>query len=117
MQHQHDKVNAYLDSQQTLRPPSYNSLQRQNILCGSSGSAGSGASSGISGTGGGSSGSGNHSLVQQHHNHHGTQLHIQQLPQMLSQRKQGAQFQVNVDSCDVLHEVIGIVQQNVSFAI
>ncbi|KAJ6222221.1 hypothetical protein RDWZM_000766 [Blomia tropicalis] len=28
MQHQHAKVNSYLDSQQTLRPPSYNSLTR-----------------------------------------------------------------------------------------
>lgn len=29
MQHQHNKINSYLDSQQTLRPPSYNSLTRQ----------------------------------------------------------------------------------------
>lgn len=29
MQHQHNKINSYLDAQQTLRPPSYNSLTRQ----------------------------------------------------------------------------------------
>ena len=30
MQHQHAKVNYYLDSLQTLRPPSYNSLTRSH---------------------------------------------------------------------------------------
>ena len=29
MQHQQAKINSYLDSQQTLRPPSYNSITRQ----------------------------------------------------------------------------------------
>ncbi|KPM07900.1 hypothetical protein QR98_0064110, partial [Sarcoptes scabiei] len=31
MQHQHSKINSFLDSQQTLRPPSYNSIARPAV--------------------------------------------------------------------------------------
>lgn len=99
MQHQHAKVNSYLDGQQqqqnSLRPPSYNSLTRhqQNQLPPTSPF--------------------DHHQPNQHHPLLSSSTLINGNGTSLPSSSSSSAFQVNAESSDLLQEVILMLQHNV----